>query len=541
MSVLLLLITLLAGLLRAPLITHTPPELFGDEVDVGYQAFSLLTTGRDLYNHPLPTYITSLSEPRAPLLMYMTVPSIAVFGNTTLGVRAPEIIFGTLAPWLVIALCFALTKSKSISLLAGFTLAILPWHVHYSRAAFEVVIMADFIMAGCALLLTKRGVLGSICLALAMYTYSTAVLFVPLLFIALWFLVKSVRRYSALITFAVMLIPFVANLVTGSASSRFSLISILNDNDQIKLMFEQRATDSELAGRVWHNKAQTMGFKFLNNYLQAFSTDFLFTRGDPTLRHGIGQMGVILPATAPLLLLGLLYLARRKIWPLLVWLVLAPIPSALTVDGGYHATRLFLLVPPLAIAIAAGWHQLALLTKSKAKNVLLVAAVAIPFMYQLGWYMHYYVIHYPVVSWQWWHVGFQDTFTSLAKYQNDYTRVFVNNTYEPALIRYLFYTNYSPKKFHQVFTLDQSQKNIAPGYDGFTLDNKVFFGSFSDTKTDITKRLLPGSLYVLSQRDDVGGNWDWRTSPPADVKVLDTITNPYDQPIFYLVTKTPTH
>ena len=72
--------------------------MFGDEVDVGYQAYSLFKTGRDLYAQAFPTYIHSLSEWRAPLLMYATVPTVAAFGTSELGVRLPQVIFEEVGP-----------------------------------------------------------------------------------------------------------------------------------------------------------------------------------------------------------------------------------------------------------------------------------------------------------------------------------------------------------------------------------------------------------------------------------------------------------
>jgi len=55
-------------------------ELFGDELDVGYQSYSLVTTGRDYKGNFLPTYIHSFSEWRAPGLMYVMMPFISIFG-----------------------------------------------------------------------------------------------------------------------------------------------------------------------------------------------------------------------------------------------------------------------------------------------------------------------------------------------------------------------------------------------------------------------------------------------------------------------------
>ena len=83
-------------------------SLFGDEIDVGYQAFSLLQTGHDYKGNFLPTYIQSLSESRAPLLIYLTIPTVKIFGLNPLGVRLPSVIFGVLSIYLLYKLVFLL-------------------------------------------------------------------------------------------------------------------------------------------------------------------------------------------------------------------------------------------------------------------------------------------------------------------------------------------------------------------------------------------------------------------------------------------------
>ena len=89
-----LLIILLAAGLRIYKLDSIPPGLFGDEVDVGYQAYSLLNTGKDLTGRFLPFYLKSLSEFRTPLYIYSAVPFIGVFGLNEWGVRLPAVFWG---------------------------------------------------------------------------------------------------------------------------------------------------------------------------------------------------------------------------------------------------------------------------------------------------------------------------------------------------------------------------------------------------------------------------------------------------------------
>src|SRR4030042_5900411 len=89
-------IILIAIFLRLWNIDKVPVSLFGDELDVGYQAYSILKTGKDYSGNFLPLHFQSLAEWRTPLYLYSAVPTVALFGITPLGVRLPAAIFGIL-------------------------------------------------------------------------------------------------------------------------------------------------------------------------------------------------------------------------------------------------------------------------------------------------------------------------------------------------------------------------------------------------------------------------------------------------------------
>lgn len=529
----LIVILTLAGLLRIVGLNKIPPELFGDEIDVGYQAYSLLKTGRDIYNQPIPTYIRSLAEPRAPLLMYAIIPTIATAGLNEWGVRLTPAIFGVLGILALFILTYTLTKSSVIALMSMTILTIMPWHIHYSRAGFEVTLMLTLITLATALFLRKRQVLSYIFFALTVYTYSTAVLFVPLLILALWVFTKPKIISWGLLIFIVLLLPFGYQTLRGQTGKRFSTISIASNPEIAQNLTRYRAYNNSVGGKFLYNRYTELTRLFVTNYVEAFSSDFLFVRGDPDYRHSYQFTGELFSVFILLLIPGIIYLANRRQWLILVWLLLAPVSSALTFDGGNHATRLFLMTVPLAIIVGSG----AFWIFSKSKIALV--GVFIIWLYTFCQAGFYYAKIYPIESWRWWGVGYKDSMQNVANLAGDYSRVFINNTYEPALMRFLFWTKYDPAKFHKVFIIDQSQENIVSGYDGFSLDGKYFFGAFNDNArvNGISNLLMPNSLYLISQRDDVSGDWDWQKTPPAGVSVKSVINNPYGQRLFYLVSK----
>src|SRR5258706_15322907 len=98
-NIILAAILLIASFLRLSNLSSVPVSMFGDELDVGYHAYSILKTGRDYSGNFMPLHFQSLAEWRTPLYLYSAVPTVAVFGISPLGVRLPAAFFGILGVW----------------------------------------------------------------------------------------------------------------------------------------------------------------------------------------------------------------------------------------------------------------------------------------------------------------------------------------------------------------------------------------------------------------------------------------------------------
>ena len=107
----LLIITICAFLLR--IVNYQYPPLLWDEASIGYNAYSLLQTGRDEYGKIFPLIFKSFGDYKPGVYIYLTIPFIAIFGLTELSVRLPSIILGSLLPILLYLLITTLNpKSK---------------------------------------------------------------------------------------------------------------------------------------------------------------------------------------------------------------------------------------------------------------------------------------------------------------------------------------------------------------------------------------------------------------------------------------------
>lgn len=540
----------LAAVLRVAGLDRVPPELFGDELDVGYHAYSLLKTGRDYYGQFLPTYIHSFSEWRAPLLMYVTTPFVGVFGLNEYGVRLPSAILGVLSIFLLYLLVKKTLRSERVALLAAFILAVSPWHLQYSRAAFEASLFLTLLLSGALLFLAGLSknrwfYASAACFALTFYTYNTSNIFTPGLLLLLVLVNKNKLKtlapknlFGPATLFVLLSLPLVYHVFFGFAAERYGKFSLFTDTGIVDEINRKRTAGGDTyVEKILHNRPIGWGRRIAETYATAFSPQFLFMDGDITLRHSIQEVGELYWIQLPLLLFGAFWLLRKKDrkWAMFwfAWLLLAPIPASLTVDGARHATRLILMLPALTVITAVGAE--ALLRKRRLRKLTLVL-VALIFLGEFTLYLHRYWVHYPQESWRWWQIGYKEAMTYMKENEENYRIVAFNNTYEPTLLRFLFWWEYPPSKFQDEFRGDKLKDDPFPNFNGFGLEERYFFGLPDHEIGGAPGFVTPDIIYLASHEHEAGGDWDWEKSPPPGVRVLKTARNLYGQPVLYVIT-----
>src|SRR5579859_3616347 len=93
--VVLILIFLLGSFLRFYQLGSIPAGFHRDEAYLGYNAYSILKTGRDMTGHFLPLHLESFLYSPAGY-SYFSIPFIALFGLSPFSVRFAAALFGCL-------------------------------------------------------------------------------------------------------------------------------------------------------------------------------------------------------------------------------------------------------------------------------------------------------------------------------------------------------------------------------------------------------------------------------------------------------------
>src|SRR3989339_2916 len=154
--IILVIIGLLAFFLRSFRLSSIPISPYWEEIAIGYDAYSILKTGKDHHGNSFPILaFPSFGDYKPSLYFYSVVPFIKLFGLDVVAVRFPSVLAGVAT-----VLClFFLGKelfSKKVGLAAALFYAIQPWSMHISRVGFETNLATFFITLGVLLTVKSR-------------------------------------------------------------------------------------------------------------------------------------------------------------------------------------------------------------------------------------------------------------------------------------------------------------------------------------------------------------------------------------------------
>src|SRR3989304_5556309 len=144
----LIVILVAASFLRLWRLDSIPPHLTPDEATLGYNAFSILKTGRDEYGALLPIIFKSFGDYKPGFYIYTAIPSVFILGLNEVSVRLPSALAGVVAVCLLYLIIKEIWKDTRLSLLGSFLLAVNPWHIYFSRGAWEINLSLTITLVG---------------------------------------------------------------------------------------------------------------------------------------------------------------------------------------------------------------------------------------------------------------------------------------------------------------------------------------------------------------------------------------------------------
>ncbi len=443
----LILIVLLGAVLRFTALSEMPPSLNWDEISHGYNAYSILKTGHDEWGTLFPiTNFRAYGDYPLPLNLYLTIPFIFVFGLTQNAIRLPHALFGTLTIVAVYFLASGLTKNKKIALIASFLAAIDPWLLFPSRAVFQSNLSVFFLIAGVGAFLNREKnkwltPISFIFFGLTLFSYHSTRIFLPLFLIVLILIYKK-YKYLILCFLAGFLI------LLPSARARSNVVFLI-DEGAINQINELRNNSHSPLNKILYNKVTFLIEKSAQNYINYFSPNFLFLKGGTQYQFSVPNHGLLYLVELPFFYIGLLFLIKRSVKDknyrlILFWLILAPIPAAITQDSG-AVIRATTMLPIPEILVALGLFEISKKIP-KYETILLTIFIFISIL-SLENYMNLYIKSYRTnYSWAW-QYGYEQVVDFAKTNYSKYDQIIVTKGYGEPHEYFLFFLKYNPAKY----------------------------------------------------------------------------------------------
>jgi len=403
-----LIIIFIAICLRFFKLAQVPHGMTWDEAAIGYNGYAVWKTRRDEWLVRLPVSFKSFGDFKAPFAIYLNSLFTFLFGMNLWAVRLPFVIVAIFAVWGMMLLTRQLfTEDKHLqkqaqfaSIVAGIIMTLSPWHLHFSRAGFESAMTMTYIIFATHFFYkfiqlenykdkvnreAREGALGqksllykffklfritlsdskytllrkscyllfsALLFVIAMYTYHSAKLAVPLLVLFLAFINRRQLLENKLLVliFSIfglaLLKPLLEDTFMGEGMTRANTLFFtpeMNSLEAVKVIF--------------------------NNYLSHLDPLFLLFGKTTTLRHGTGRWGVLLPVTFFIALWEfIIYVltsikkscckvqSRKLVIFAIAWIVIGIFPATLGVEIP-HSNRAILALPGFILLATLGLND----------------------------------------------------------------------------------------------------------------------------------------------------------------------------------------
>lgn len=347
-----LIIFTLAIFLRFYKLGNIPPGLNPDEASMGYNAYSLLMTGRDRYGESFPLVFRSLGTYLLPLYTYLTVIPVDIFGLTIFSVHFVSALSSIVIVFVTLLIIFSIKEINLASkILTILFISISPWAVYFGRAGHEVTLSLSFFTLSILLFIKS----------LSNHKFIPA----TLLIVGMSSYIYYADRYLSMLLFPILLFVFRSILFKSKGYLILGLIFLfVSQLPQLAIIhteaFSRRITQVNYFNDQVTNKPLYILREFSTHYLEYFSPKSLFFEADPQKARSIPNLSVFYIWMVIPFILGIKVLLKNKTKPvfkiLLLLLLIGPIPAALTKDPFYSFRALsFLWVITIVISLGAGY------------------------------------------------------------------------------------------------------------------------------------------------------------------------------------------
>lgn len=491
-----------------------PSSMHWDEPSWGYNAWSILKTGKDEYGHFFPLIFKAFGDYKAPVYVYLTAISEAILGLNEFAVRFPAAVFGALSIWIAFLVVKEIFNNEIIALLTSIVLAFSPWHFHYSRGAWEVNVLLVFLLLGVYFFFRRKWIIAGLFFGLCFHIYNSAKLITPLLILGLiLFFPEKLKKNEwkkialGILVMGILVLPVFYFTFLGKAGGRLKVMSIFSyprPKEEREMILSQEGKLKGFSWFLFHNNLVYFGRGVLERYLNHFSSRFLFFEGDwSNHRHSVPYAGALNHMGILFLPLGAYYLITEKFkkqgfwW---YWLAIAPLPAALSRDI-IQSTRSYFMVFPLSLLMALGIYYSYRLIRRLPKifKMGILGILVFGWFFSFIFYLDQFFVHLSFAYSEDWLYGYKEVVEFIKDKTDNYEEIVFTSKYGQPYIYYLFYTQYPPEKYQKQAKLIEHPEGDVGRVE--KIDNIVFREIYWPKDRFVKNRLYIGATYEIPPED----------------------------------------
>ncbi len=477
-----------------------------DEVSIGYNAFSILQTGKDEFGNRFPILLRAYDDYRPALYVYLVIPFVSLTGLSVESVRLSSVILSVLS---VISIYFLVKeflpknlKSRNIgALFVVFLCAVSPWSIYISRLGHEANAGVAFFIFG--LLFFMRFVQGSkflkyknfqlplssIFFALSFSSYQSEKIFIPLFVFLLYILYRKLLMKEKKVFFLSLLLgifislPVFASSLAPDALIRFSGTNVFTSEHPVLNESTRRIQlnngREDVFQKIFDNRRVGVVLVFMQGLLSHFNPVWLLANvGGENFKAP--DFGLLSFPEAVLIFFGFIYLIKTNAVSgkikivFLGWLLFSILPAAITTDYPHAMRSMTVLFLP---QIIAGFGLLFLLQQVKNRNLLLSCVIFI-FGVNTLWFFHSYFKNFKIEQSYRFQHGVKDALLYARSHEDKFDQIVISNkgVLRASYMYYLFF-NKIDAKYYQL-----SGQNENGRFDTDRKLGKYFFTDPSQTE-----------------------------------------------------------
>lgn len=430
----------------------SPPSLNADEAVNAYDAYSILKTGKDQYGNFMPLRFKSFGDYKLPLLTYLAIPFIKIFGLTETAIRMVNFPFVFFFPIVIFLLTQELFNKKSISLLAAFLSALAPGLQLLGRQGSESYMTAFFLTLSFYLFIRffkKQTFLNFLifdfCFLISLFGYHSTRLWAGFYFLLfIFFIVKKKLSKVFLLIFVCTVFLFGITDIVYKPTRVQNLLFFNNLGFSLKI----NELRGEGGNRFLYNKL-SIGIKDLSsNYLKYFSPQFLVINGDENPRFGFPGISPITAIEYIFIFIGIYYLFRNQEkfrYLILSMLLFSPISASLSWAGESVNRSAFIFIP---ILIISAYGVVNFLNK---KNWFFYVTCFMLYVIFSLYSWDFYFNHYPkrALVLRAWQAGYKELADYIKTNYNNYEKFYITKKNGQPYTFLLFYLKYPPEIYQK--------------------------------------------------------------------------------------------